>query len=71
MDYILLIDTIDTKGLVYKISKVLYEFGLNIETNNEFVDNEANKFFMRTVIKGDFDESKLLKELKIYYQKIL
>ncbi len=61
--YTLLIDTIDAKGLVYNISKVLYEHKLNIEQNAEYVDNEVNKFFMRTVISGDFNYNSLLDDL--------
>jgi len=63
-EYRLLIETDDTKGLVYKISKVLYEYNLNIESNSEYVDNETNVFFMRTVITGEFEQSKLLEDLK-------
>jgi len=63
-EYRLLIETDDTKGLVYNISKVLYEYNLNIESNSEYVDNETNVFFMRTVITGEFEQDKLLKDLK-------
>ena len=63
-EYRLLIETTDDKGLVYKISKVLYEYDLNIENNSEFVDNEKNKFFMRTVITGEFDNNKLILDLE-------
>ena len=63
-EYRLLIETQDTKGLVYKISKILYDYELNIHNNAEFVDSQTNSFFMRTVIKGEFDKSNLLKELK-------
>jgi len=63
-EYRLLIETDDTKGLVYNISKVLYEYNLNIESNSEYVDNETNVFFMRTVITGEFEQEKLLKDLK-------
>ncbi len=63
-EYTLLIDTIDAKGLVYKISKVLYEHNLNIENNAEFVDEEVKKFFMRTVISGEFEYRKLIDDLK-------
>lgn len=62
-EYRLLIETDDTKGLVYNISKILYEYNLNIENNSEYVDNETNQFFMRTVITGDFEQAKLLKDL--------
>lgn len=63
-EYILLIDTKDQTGLVYKISKIIFEFGLNIEHNAEFVDEESKKFFMRTVIKGEFDKENFLKQVE-------
>jgi formyltetrahydrofolate deformylase len=56
-----LIDCRDAKGLVYKISKVFYDRDLNIDNNREFVDKEQSRFFMRTVVSGDFD----IEELKI------
>jgi formyltetrahydrofolate deformylase len=64
MEYRLLIDTSDEKGLVYNVSKVIFEHRLNIEHNSEYVDKEVNKFFMRTVISGDIDEDKLLQDIK-------
>ncbi|WP_417333651.1 formyltetrahydrofolate deformylase [Halarcobacter sp.] len=62
-DYILLINTHDSKGLVYNVSKILFANNLNIETNAEYVDKDTNKFFMRTVISGDVNRDLLLKEL--------
>jgi formyltetrahydrofolate deformylase len=62
-EYILLINTSDSKGLVYNVSKVLFANNLNIEQNAEYVDAETNKFFMRTVISGDVNSKILLKEL--------
>lgn len=62
-EYILLINTSDSKGLVYNVSKVLFANNLNIEQNAEYVDAESNKFFMRTVISGDVNAKILLKEL--------
>ena len=59
-----LIDCEDAKGLVYKISKVFYDRGLNIDNNREFVDKEHGRFFMRTVVSGVFDIEELLEELK-------
>jgi len=59
-----LIDCEDAKGLVYKIAKVFYDRDLNIENNREFVDKEQGKFFMRTVVTGDFDVEELEKELR-------
>jgi len=54
-----LIDCEDTKGLVYLISKVFYDRGLNIDNNREFVDKETNRFFMRTVVSGYFSYDEL------------
>jgi len=62
-EYILLIDTHDSKGLVYNVSKILFANNLNIETNAEYVDKDTNKFFMRTVISGNVNCDLLLKEL--------
>ncbi len=59
-----LIDCEDAKGLVYKISKVFYDRNLNIENNREYVDKEQCRFFMRTVVIGDFDVRELEDELK-------
>ncbi len=57
MTYHLLIEARDRMGLIHSISGVLYEFGLNIEQNNEFVDPGHGRFFMRTEFSGDIDES--------------
>jgi len=59
-----LIDCEDAKGLVYKISKVFYDRDLNIENNREYVDKEQSKFFMRTVVTGDFEVNELEDALK-------
>ena len=59
-----LIDCHDAKGLVYRISKVFFDNNLNIDNNREFVDKEAEKFFMRTVVTGKFELLELERELK-------
>jgi len=59
-----LIDCYDAKGLVYQVSKVFYDKGLNIDNNREFVDKDNGKFFMRSVVSGAFDADELLSELK-------
>jgi len=53
--YRVLIYCSDETGLVYKISKLFYRLDLNIISNNEFVDRENNKFFMRSVVAGNAD----------------
>lgn len=42
--YRILIQAPDRAGLVYKAAKIFYEHGLNIITNNEFVDNTNHQF---------------------------
>ncbi|MDX1617466.1 MAG: formyltetrahydrofolate deformylase [Balneolaceae bacterium] len=49
---VLLIDCPDEKGLVHKITGVLYDHDLNIVSNQEFVDAGSNYFFMRTAYEG-------------------
>ena len=48
MRYTLLIATQDKAGLVYQISRTLYEAGANIERQDEYVDRDNGLFFMRT-----------------------
>jgi formyltetrahydrofolate deformylase len=64
VEYRLLIEAPDEKGLVYKISKIMFENNLNIEHNSEYVDIENSKFFMRTVIKGEVDTKSLKDQLQ-------
>lgn len=59
-----LIDCTDAKGLVYQVSKIFFERGLNIDSNQEFVDKDRGKFFMRSVVSGDFETSELESALK-------
>ena len=63
-NHILRIACSDEKGLVYKITAVLYQKGLNIVQNGEFVDHETGCFFMRTEFSGDADSKDILKKLK-------
>lgn len=54
-DYILIIDCPDEKGLVHKITGILFFNNLNIERTDEFVDVENNLFFMRVAFSGHCD----------------
>lgn len=63
MKYRVLIDANDEKGLVYKVSSVFVNHGLNMVSNSEFVDNESNKFFMRSVVDGDVNKEQLAQEV--------
>jgi len=66
-----LIDCEDAKGLVYKISKVFYDRGLNIDNNREFVDKDHGRFFMRTIVTGLFDVRELEEELRTVVPNVL
>ena len=59
----ILVNCTDEKGLIYKITRVLYENGLNIVKNKEFVDEDTNRFFMRTEVEGIADAKALLEAL--------
>ncbi|HEY2252038.1 MAG TPA: formyltetrahydrofolate deformylase [Planctomycetaceae bacterium] len=62
--HILLIDCPDETGLVHRITGALFRQGANIVSNGEFVDRDANHFFMRTEFSGDVDAAGLLHALR-------
>ncbi|MBC6989147.1 formyltetrahydrofolate deformylase [Hymenobacter sp. BT491] len=62
-NHTLLIHCPDRKGLIYAITQVVFQNGLNIISNGEFVDKENNHFFMRAEVSGDIDREKVLREL--------
>lgn len=64
MNHILLINCPDQRGLVYKVTSVLYKYALNVISNGEFVERNFNHFFMRTEFSGEFDKDALLLDLK-------
>lgn len=49
---VLRIECSDEKGLIHKITGVLYRRGLNVVENDEFVDRENGRFFMRSEFSG-------------------
>ncbi|SDM18169.1 formyltetrahydrofolate deformylase [Catalinimonas alkaloidigena] len=53
MTHLLHIDCPDEPGLVFRITQVLFEHGFNIISNQEFVDQSTQYFFMRTAFAGD------------------
>lgn len=61
--WILKIDTADQKGLIHKISGILFDENLNLVQTNEYVDNNNNRFFMRCEIDGALNKEPLLKKL--------
>ncbi len=54
-NYILKIDCSDEKGLIYRIADVVFKYQLNIIKNDEFVDRDNGKFFMRAELSGEMD----------------
>jgi formyltetrahydrofolate deformylase len=62
--FVLLINCADQKGLVYQITGVLYRLGLNIIGNQEFVEHEHNRFFMRTTFAGNVDAAEVLRKVR-------
>ncbi len=61
--HVLLINCPDQTGLVHAITGVLARQGLNIVGNQEFVEREQNRFFMRTTFSGS-PENDLLKKIR-------
>lgn len=60
---ILLTECPDDKGLVAKITNICYKHQLNIIQNNEFVDGETRRFFMRSELQGELNEQAFLADL--------
>lgn len=60
--YTLRIDCPDHKGLVHKITGVLYHHDLNVLRNDEFVSQNGH-FFMHTEFEGECQEQKLTSAL--------
>lgn len=64
LTHILMVHCDDEKGLIYKITSVINKHNLNIISNDEFVERNLNKFFMRTEFSGEFDKERFLQELR-------
>lgn len=62
---ILLIACQDRKGLIYLITKILFEHDVNIISNGEFVEKETNSFFMRSEIAGSLPANEIMDELRV------
>ncbi|PKF63144.1 formyltetrahydrofolate deformylase [Psychromonas sp. psych-6C06] len=60
---ILLTDCPDSKGLIAQITNICQKHQLNIVKNNEFVDHQYGRFFMRTEVEGYFNDETLLADL--------
>lgn len=63
-NYILSIICTDQKGLVHKITGVLYENDTNVERTDEYVDPDTETFFMRALYSGEADSNDILRKLR-------
>jgi len=61
----LLTDCPDAKGLIAQITNICQKHQLNIVKNNEFVDHQHSRFFMRTELEGIFNDQTLLADLDL------
>jgi len=61
--HILLMDGPDHKGLIYQVTRILFEHNQNIIRNDEYV-SPSGYFFMRTEFDGETDGLELLKVLQ-------
>ncbi|WP_229209005.1 formyltetrahydrofolate deformylase [Dyadobacter luticola] len=53
----------DHKGLIYQVTRILFEHNQNIIRNDEYV-SPSGYFFMRTEFEGDTDVNEVLKVLQ-------
>ncbi len=53
--YILKVDCKDEQGLIYRVADIVFKHQLNIIKNDEFVDPEKMRFFMRAELSGKVD----------------
>ncbi len=61
---VLLVECADRAGLVHGITGVLFRRGLNIVGNQEFVDRETARFYMRTEFDGEAEAAALVAEVQ-------
>ncbi len=60
---ILLTECKDDVGLIAKITNVCFLFHMNVIRQDQFASHEDNRFFMRTVIEGNFGDEKISETL--------
>jgi len=63
-NHVLLVECPDRRGLVHDITGVLLRHDCNVTSNHEFVDADANQFFMRTEFSGEVEPSAILQETR-------
>jgi len=63
-EYIIKIQSEDQIGLVYRITKIMFDNNLNVIDTTEFVDTDSKLFFMRLVVSGEIEVNDLNKSLE-------
>jgi len=63
MIHVLKIQCPDQRGIIFEVTKVLYEDNLNIIEQNEFVAAEESRFFLRTAFEGHPNTESLTQKL--------
>lgn len=61
---VLLVECEDRRGLVHAITGVLFQHGVNVVGNQEFVDGSSSRFFMRTEFAGAADARRLESDVR-------
>ncbi len=64
-NYILSIICADQKGLVHKITGVLFENNTNVDRTDEYVEPDTATFFMRAVYSGEADPKDIAEKMKV------
>ncbi|HAA75970.1 TPA: formyltetrahydrofolate deformylase [Candidatus Latescibacteria bacterium] len=62
--YILRVECPDATGLIFKITKVIFDHGLNILSNGEFVYAKRSRFFLRAELEGQCDTEVISEQLR-------
>lgn len=60
MRNILKIECKDEIGLIYRACDIIFKSGLNIQSNNEFVDRDSGRFFFRAELSGEVKSTELV-----------
>lgn len=54
-NYVLTVQCGDRTGIIYNITRVIFENDLNITRQDEFVDEDSEQFFLRAELSGNID----------------
>jgi len=61
---VLLVESEDRRGLVHAVTGVLLRHGVNVVGNQEFVERDAARFFMRTEFDGAVEPGRIEAEVR-------